>query len=222
MASRVLSSSVATKVLIGITGISLFLYLLVHIVGNLLVFRGPEFFNAYAHTMAGNPLIQVIEVGLVLVFLIHVVKTVRMVLANRAARPIAYARKERAGGRSRKTLASTTMILSGLWLLLFIVGHVYVFKFQPGYELADGSSDLYRLEMDNFANPLVVGFYVLSMLVVGSHLSHGISSATQSLGAHHSTLTPKILVAGKVIAALLAAGFILIALWAHFVGGVQA
>ena len=60
------------------------------------------------------------------------------------------------------------------------------------------------------------------MVIVGMHLSHGISSAFQSLGLDHPTWTPRILMAGKLVAALIAAGFILIALWAHFVGGVQA
>ena len=72
--------------------------------------------------------------------------------------------------------------------------------------------------MENFANPLMVGFYVLSMVVVGSHLWHGISSAFQSLGADHPRWTPRLLAAGKVVAVLIAGGFIVIALWAHFVG----
>ena len=128
-------------------------------------------------------------------------------------------RKKPAGPPSRKTFSSTTMILSGLWLLAFLVIHVKTFKYGPEYESAvAGVRDLYRLEMENFANPLVVGFYVLSMLVVGSHLWHGVSSAFQSLGADHETWTPRILVFGKLMAVLIASGFIVIALWAHFAG----
>ena len=73
--------------------------------------------------------------------------------------------------------------------------------------------------MENFANPLTVGFYVISMVVVGSHLWHGISSSLQSLGLDHPRWTPRVLTAGKVIAASIAVGFMVIALWAHFVGG---
>ena len=72
--------------------------------------------------------------------------------------------------------------------------------------------------MENFANPLLVVFYVLSMLVVGSHLWHGIASAFQSLGADQPRWTPRVLTAGKLFAVLIAAGFIVIALWAHFLG----
>ena len=81
-----------------------------------------------------------------------------------------------------------------------------------------GIRDLYRLEMENFASPLTVGFYVLSMLVVGSHLWHGIGSGVQSLGADLPRWTPRLLVASRAIAALIAGGFIVIALCAHFAG----
>lgn len=222
MASRPLGSSVGTKLLVGITGLFLFIYLLVHIAGNLVVFAGPDTFNHYAGTLAANPLILVIEVVLVAGFLVHVVKAVGMTLRNRKARPVAYVVKKPAGGRSRKSFASTTMILSGIWLLVFLVLHVYGFKFAPAPVTAEGHRDLYALEMLYFSNPGVVGFYVLTMVVVGSHLFHGISSAFQSLGLDHPTWTPRILALGKVAAFLIAALFILIALWAYVTGGVQA
>jgi succinate dehydrogenase / fumarate reductase cytochrome b subunit len=216
--SRVFNSSVGTKILIGITGLAVFFYLVIHVAGNLLVFLGPAFFNKYAFTLESNPLIPVIEIGLLLIFLIHVYKTVRMTLANRQARPVSYARKNYAGAPSRKSLASSTMIFSGLWLLLFVVIHVKAFRYGTEYEWPAGGRDLYRLEMENFRNPLVVGFYVLSMIVVGSHLWHGISSGFQSLGIDRPGWTRIILPAGKVVAVLIAGSFIVIALWAHFAG----
>jgi succinate dehydrogenase / fumarate reductase cytochrome b subunit len=218
---RAFDSSVGSKLLIGLTGLALFLYLITHIAGNVLVFLGADTFNAYAHTLASNPLIPVIEVGLVLVFLLHVFKTVKMVLRNKAARPVAYAVKKPAGGPSRKTLASSTMIFSGLWLLVFVVLHVQAFRYGVDYETASGVRDLYRVEMETFANPLTVAFYVLTMLIVGSHLWHGAASALQSLGADHPRFTPAILALGKTAAVVIAGGFIVIALWAHFVGGTR-
>lgn len=222
MASRrgVFASSVGTKILVGVTGLALFLYLLTHIAGNALVFFGPTVFNGYSHMLLSNPLIPVIEVGLALIFLVHIFKTVKMFLGNQQARPVAYARKKYAGAPSRKTFSSSTMILSGLWLLLFVLIHVKQFKYGPEYvDQATGIRDLYRLEMENFANPLLVAFYVLSMAVVGSHLWHGVASACQSVGASHSTWTPRLLVAGKVAAAVIAGAFMVIALWAHVRGG---
>jgi succinate dehydrogenase / fumarate reductase cytochrome b subunit len=221
MSSRigVFSSSVGTKILIGVTGVALFLYLVIHIAGNLIVFLGPAAFNRYAFVMEyGNPLLPVIEIGLLLIFLLHVYKTVTMFLANQQARPVAYVKKKYAGKPSRKSFASSTMIVSGLWLLLFIIIHVKAFRFSPEYPWPAGGRDLYRQEMENFINPLTAGFYVLSMVVVGSHLWHGIASAFQSLGADHPKWTPRLLTTGKVVAVLMAGGFIVIALWAHFVG----
>jgi succinate dehydrogenase / fumarate reductase cytochrome b subunit len=89
------------------------------------------------------------------------------------------------------------------------------------YEYSDGVPDLYRLEMDNFRNPLVVAFYVISMVLVGSHLWHGVASGFQSLGADDSRITPWLLKGGKFAAVAIAGGFIVITLWAHFVGGGQ-
>jgi succinate dehydrogenase / fumarate reductase cytochrome b subunit len=218
MASRTpfFSSSVGTKVLIGITGFALFLYLVIHIAGNLLVFFGPAVFNQYAYMMEDrNPLLPVIELLLLAVFLVHIYKTVRMFLSNQSARPVRYAQKKPAGRPSRKSLASSTMIVSGVWLLAFLIVHVKAFRFSPTYPWGDGGRDLFRQEMENLSNPFVAGFYVLSMIVVGSHLWHGISSALQSLGLDHPRWTPRVLMAGKVFAAAIAGAFIVIAVWVY-------
>src|SRR5471030_2687221 len=207
MASRqgIFSSSVGTKILIGLTGVLLFLYLLIHIAGNLVVFLGPAAFNTYAFTLESNPILPLIELILLSWFVIHIYKTVRMFLSNHSARPV----------------ASSKMIFSGLWLLVFLLVHVKAFHDGWGnqYEWPAGGRDLYKQEMETFQNPLMVGFYVISMLVVGSHLWHGASSAFQSLGVDKPAWTRVMLPAGKVIAVLIAGGFIVIALWAHFAGG---
>jgi succinate dehydrogenase / fumarate reductase cytochrome b subunit len=212
------SSSVGTKIVIGLTGIALFLYLLIHIAGNLVVFLGPAAYNKYAYTLEGSPLLPIIEIGLLLLFLIHIYKTVRMFIGNQRTRPVGYAQKKTAGRPSRKTFASSTMIISGLWLVAFLIIHVKTFRFGVEQEWPAGGRDLYLLEMQAFTNPLVVGFYVISMVVVGSHLWHGVSSAFQSLGLDQPAWTRFILPAGKTVAVLIAGGFIVIALWAHFAG----
>jgi succinate dehydrogenase / fumarate reductase cytochrome b subunit len=154
------------------------------------------------------------------VFVIHIYKTIRMFFGNQQTRPVGYAQKRRAGPPSRKSFASSTMIVSGLWLLAFLIIHVRAFHDGWGteYEWPAGGRDLYRQEMETFANPLMVGFYVLSMVVVGSHLWHGVSSGFQSLGLDTPAWTRFIRPAGKVLAVLIAGGFIVIALWAHFNG----
>ena len=220
MASRsgLFSSSVGTKILIGISGVALVLYLLIHIAGNMVVFLGPAAYNRYAYVLEGSPFLPIIEIALLLVFVIHIFKTVRMYLANRRLRPVGYAQKKSAGAPSRKTFASSTMIISDLWLLAFLIVHVKTFRFGIEEEWPAGGRNLYLLEMQAFTNPLVVAFYVISMVVVGSHLWHGVSSAFQSLGLDKPAWTRFILPAGKILAVLIAGGFIVIAIWAHING----
>jgi succinate dehydrogenase / fumarate reductase cytochrome b subunit len=217
---RVFSSSVWTKILIGLTGVALFTYLVIHIAGNLVVFFGPDAFNRYAYVMeVRNPLLPIIEILLLLVFLVHIYKTIRMYIDNRAARPVKYVKKKWAGNPSRKSIASSTMIVSGLWLLAFLIIHVKAFRFSPEYEWPAGGRDLYRQEMENLSNPFMAGFYVLSMVVVGSHLWHGFSSAFQSLGVDHPRVTPLLTAAGKVFAVAIAGGFMVIAVWVYLHSG---
>lgn len=205
---RLFSSSVGTKLVIGLTGLLLFAYLILHLVGNAAIFLGQETFNEYSHTLISNPLIVPIEIGLLLVFVIHIYKTVTMWTKNRRARPIAYAKKELAGHTSRKGLASSTMIFSGLLIAIFVVIHVKQFKYGSFY-LVEGSEavrDLYRTEIEVFNQPLWVAFYVISTLVVGLHLRHGIASGLQSLGLDHPRYTRRITTWGLVLAIGIAGG----------------
>jgi succinate dehydrogenase / fumarate reductase cytochrome b subunit len=219
---RVFSSSVGTKIVIGLSGLLLIIYLLIHVGGNLLVFFGPRVFNTYAYNMeVRNPTLPLIEIALLILFLIHIFKTIRMYLANAAARPVSYVKKERAGYTSRKSLASSTMIFGGLWIVVFLIIHVKAFRFSPEIEWPGGGRNLYQQEMAVFANPLMVAFYIVSMLVVGSHLWHGTSSAFQSIGMTHPRWTPRLIVAGKVLAVLVAGAFIVIAVWAYTQNGGQ-
>lgn len=214
---RVFSSSVGTKLLIGLTGLALFVYLITHLAGNAIIFFGQDAFNAYAHTLISNPLIIVVEIGLLLIFLIHIYKTVAMWMANQAARPVRYASKERAGHTSRKSLASSTMIVSGLLTLLFVLIHVKQFKYGSFY-LVEGSEavrDLYRTEIEVFNQPGWVAFYVICTLVVGLHLRHGIASGFQSLGLDHPKYTRRLVVWGVIGAIVIAGGLATIPVWVY-------
>jgi succinate dehydrogenase / fumarate reductase cytochrome b subunit len=213
-----LSSSVGEKLLIALTGLALFLYLVIHLAGNSLLLLGPETFNGYAHALISNPLIYPAEIGLLAIFVLHVWKTVVMWWHNRQARPAGYHAKTWAGGPSRKSVASTTMIYTGLLTALFVVLHVWNFKYGPAGEVA-GERDLYGLVMRFFSSPLNVAFYEVCLVFLGLHLWHGFSSAFDSLGANHPVYTPRVVAVGKVVAVVIAGGFFLIPLWALFTGG---
>jgi succinate dehydrogenase / fumarate reductase cytochrome b subunit len=214
-----LRSLITTKLIIGVTGILLFAYLILHIAGNLMVFLGRDTFNSYSHALISNPLVVPVEIGLVVVFLIHLFKAIRMTFQNQSARPAKYAKKTWAGGASQKSLASSSMILTGLAILIFVPIHVKTFKYGAVYEVGDGVRDLYRMEVENFSSPLAVAFYVVMMTVVGLHLWHGVASSFQSIGLNGPRFTPLIRTIGKVSAVVIAGGFIVITLWVFLVGG---
>jgi succinate dehydrogenase / fumarate reductase, cytochrome b subunit len=205
---RAFSSSIGTKLLIGLTGLALFAYLILHLAGNALVFAGPEIFNEYSHRLISNPLIIPIEIGLLLIFLLHIYQTAAMWLRNKEARPIGYHDKRPARHTSRKSVASSTMIVSGLITLLFVIVHVKQFKFGAFYQVAGNSAirDLYRTEIEVFTHPAWVGFYVICTLIVGLHLRHGIASAFQSIGLDHPVYTRRLTVLGIVFAIIIGGG----------------
>lgn len=210
------SSSVGTKVLIAVTGLLLFAYLILHLAGNLLVLLGPEIFNEYSHKLISNPLVIPAEIGLLAVFVLHIYKTVRMYLQNQQARPERYAVKKWAGHTSRKSVGSSTMIVSGLLTLIFVVIHLQQFKFGTWYTTADAAvRDLYRTEIEVFQKPVWAGFYVVFMGLIFLHLRHGIASAFQSLGASE-TFGKRMLKVGLAAALIIAGGFAVIPIVVYF------
>jgi succinate dehydrogenase / fumarate reductase cytochrome b subunit len=132
---------------------------------------------------------------------------------------VAYARKEWAGGPSRKSWGSSTMILSGIITFAFVVLHLRAFKFGAWYEAAGGVRDLYRLQMEIFSSPAYVAFYCVAMVFIGFHLWHGAASAAQSLGVDHPRYTPKILWIGRALAVLIAGGFFFLPIYTYLMGG---
>jgi succinate dehydrogenase / fumarate reductase cytochrome b subunit len=135
---------------------------------------------------------------------------------NCAARPSAYEQKAWAGYTSRKSVASTTMIWSGVATLVFVIIHLAHIKYGTWYQIGDPPiRDLYRTEVEVFSSPIWVAVYVAAMVLIGFHLRHGIASAFQSLGANHPVYTKRLVVAGTVIAVLIAGGFAVIPIWVY-------
>jgi succinate dehydrogenase / fumarate reductase cytochrome b subunit len=207
---KAFSSSIGSKFLIAFTGLSLVVFLIAHLAGNLLFIAGPDAFNDYGHKLISNPLVYVAEFGLLAVFVLHIFKTVGMLAGSYSARPQGYAKKKWAkskNDRSRKSVSSSTMILTGTITLLFVVTHLVTFKFGAYYETPAGIRDLYRLQMAVFSNPGYVAFYIVAMGVIVFHLWHGTSSAVQSFGIDSPTWTPRVKWLGRGLAVVLGLGF---------------
>jgi succinate dehydrogenase / fumarate reductase cytochrome b subunit len=212
-----LSSTVARKFIAGLTGVLLIAYLVLHLVGNLTLFAGPRLFNLYAHTLESlGPFLIVIEVLLAALFALHAAIGIWVFLEKRHARPEGYAVTATRGEPSRQTMASRSMIITGIVLLVFIPIHVWMFKFRPTpITLINGheARDLYALVLAAFKQPAIAWGYAIVMGTVGFHLRHGFWSAFQSMGALNPRLLPVFYGLGLVVALILAGGFVLLPLW---------
>lgn len=220
-AQKAFSSSIGSKFLIAFTGISLLVFLIAHLAGNLLFIAGPDAFNEYSHALISNPLVYVAEAGLLGVFVLHIIKTVGLVAGSYAARPQGYAKRQWAktkNARSRKSIASSTMIVTGTIMLLFVVTHLATFKFGAYYETSEGIRDLYRLQLAVFSNPGYVAFYLVAMGVIVFHLWHGVTSALQSFGVNSPTWSPRLQLVGRGLAVLLGLGFAILPIYTFFIG----
>lgn len=179
-------SSVGKKYVMALTGLGLWLFVIIHMLGNLQVFLPPSAINNYAHTLKANPVILWgARAGLLAIVALHITAAIQLAHANRRARPIGYA----AGKPVESTFAQRTIVISGLVILAFIVFHLshFTIGFVDPQLLAfrdpeTGYHDVHRMIVAGFSNCYVAGFYILSMGLLMLHLSHGISSIFQSLG----------------------------------------
>jgi succinate dehydrogenase / fumarate reductase cytochrome b subunit len=212
------TSAIGRKIAMGLTGLLLIGFLVTHMSANLLVIFDADAYNAYSEKLLSNPLIYLAEAALVLFFVSHLVLGIVVQLRNRAARPEAYGLKNRAGGTSRKSLASTTMILSGIVMLVFVPLHIVTFKFGPHYDWAahEGARDLHRLVIEIFHKPAYVIWYLIALPILGAHAWHGFGSAFESLGVHYR---PWLAGFGRALAVLLTVGFAMVPIYVYFFTG---
>lgn len=214
------SSSIGKKQIMGVTGLLLCGFLVGHLLGNLTLLVGPDAFNKYAHTLTSNPLIYGAEFVLGVIFLSHIIMAVRLILENRAARPVPYHTYKKSGRGG--TLASATMPVTGIIALVFLVFHILGLKFGTYYSTTLNGveiRDLYRTTMEYFQNPLHVIGYIIAMVALGFHTSHGFWSAFQSLGLNHPKYMPKIQCASKLFGLVVAIGFSGLAIFCFIKGG---
>jgi succinate dehydrogenase / fumarate reductase, cytochrome b subunit len=180
------SSTIGRKQVMAAAGLGLCLFVLGHVSGNFLLFVGPEAYNQYGHKLTSNPLIYVVEAGLIGIFLFHAVAGLLVTIRNRSARVGSYAKP---GTGDKKTgLNTKTLWWQGVVILGFVVLHLLTFKFGTHYEVTYGAEtirDLYKLVYEVFQSPVYVVGYVICVLILAIHLSHGLKSSLQTLGFHH-------------------------------------
>ncbi|GAA3966363.1 succinate dehydrogenase cytochrome b subunit [Pedobacter ginsengiterrae] len=185
-----LSSSIGKKFIMGITGLFLISFLIVHCGINALIFinDGGLTFNVGAHFMATNWIIRAGEIVLFIGLLAHIFQALRLTLQNQKARPVKYAVND---GKANSKWYSRSMGLLGTLLLIFLVVHLkdfWVVSRFTGIPTVDanGHEDLYAVMREKFQDPVRVAVYILAMISLCYHLLHGFASAFQTMGWNHS------------------------------------
>ncbi|MCM2354173.1 MAG: succinate dehydrogenase cytochrome b subunit [Pseudobdellovibrio sp.] len=177
-------STVGRKYIMGISGLVWMGFVLSHMAGNMLILVSPDLYNAYGHAIVSNkPLLYGAESVLVLALIVHVTTAISLTIENRKAKGSRYAVS--ASGEKASTLASRTMGMQGSVVLAFIILHLATFKYGTHYDtVVNGVQmrDLHRLIGEVFQQPGYVLWYVVALILLMFHLSHGASSIFQSFG----------------------------------------
>jgi succinate dehydrogenase / fumarate reductase cytochrome b subunit len=202
--SRFYDSTIGKKAVMAVTGLIMFGFLVGHMLGNLQVFLGRDVMNHYAESLHANmPLLWGVRIVLLLSIVLHTWAAIQLTAVKAAARPVGYAKP----GNVQGSLASRTMMLSGPVIALFVIAHLL--------HLTTGTihPDFHELKayenvIAGFSNPVASILYIVAMVLVATHLSHGIWSMFQSVGFSHPRYTPLIKKFSAVFSWLLIAGFI--------------
>jgi len=202
--TRFYESTIGKKAIMAVTGLVLFGFLIAHMLGNLQIFLGSAVMNHYAETLHANlPLLWTVRIVLLVSVILHIWASIQLSMIKKEARPVAYVKRANVSS----SWASRTMMLSGPIIAAFVVFHLL--------HLTTGTVHPNFVPLHAYEN-LINGFlvvpsaivYIVAMVLIGFHLSHGIWSMFQSVGFSHPRYTPKIKKFAAVFAWILIAGFI--------------
>jgi succinate dehydrogenase / fumarate reductase cytochrome b subunit len=199
------SSSIGKKITVGLTGVLLCTYLIVHLAGNLLLFKndGGAAFDAYAEILPSLLIIRIIEIGLFAVFILHIVTGLIFWLRNRRARPDSYAVNRR---NESSDPFSRMMFLTGSIVFIFLVVHMRTFWVTARFQHEQYPS-MYSTVVGAFSDPVYSLFYVVAMVLLAFHLRHGFQSALQTFGLRNMRYAGLIDLAGAFFWLLIPVGF---------------
>jgi succinate dehydrogenase / fumarate reductase cytochrome b subunit len=217
-ALRFYQAAAGKKIVMGITGLIGIGFVIGHMAGNLLAFRGPDAINAYSRFLRSTgELLWIVRIVLIVAVILHVIAAVQLTLQNRAARPLGYVNRK----PQVSTWASRTMRVGGVLLLIFIPLHILHFTtgtIQPAGSFSD--TDVFANVVSSFQIWWVTLAYVVVMVALGLHLYHGAWSSVRSLGLSQPSRDPLHRTVALAVAAIVWAGFtaIPIAVYAGIIG----
>lgn len=221
-----LKSSIGKKFAMALSALFLIVFLLQHLVINLLSMVYPDGFNEVSAFMSANPIVQfVMQPILLLGVVYHFVMGFVLEIQNKKARgPVAYAKYN---GAANASWVSRNMIISGAVILLFLLVHLWQFwvpTINAHYVNVDPNFGEGNFFMDHvnhvFTSAVTLVLYVVAFVFLSLHLQHGFASAFQSIGARHPKYTPCLVAFGKWYSILVPALFIVIAVY-HFVNNLS-
>ena len=179
---KFLFSSLGKKIQVAITGILLSTFLVFHLINNLVLFTGPDNFNQMVSVLESiKPIIRIMEFGLLIIIVTHVVNAIYLTVSNKRAASNRYT-----GSSETSSLNSRTMIISGITILLFFIIHLrYIWYTYQAHLFADNETYydvLLRDELGYLGHTPTAIFYIIAILFIASHLKHGIQSALKTFG----------------------------------------
>ncbi len=201
--SNFMTSSLGKKYLMGLTGLFLISFLVVHVSLNATIFANDHgiMFNDGANFMAHNIVIRIVEIGLFLGLILHVVQAYLLTIQNNKARPIKYAMND---GKANSKWYSRSMAILGTLLLLFLIVHLGNFWVPTKQAVFAGEEhNTFENLKAVFSQWYFVVIYLLGVISLGYHLLHGFQSAFQTLGLNHRKYTPAIKIAGAAFSIII-------------------
>ena len=213
-------SAVGKKIITGITGFGLTLFVLFHMIGNWVFLSDRQAYNQLAHWIDSlSFLLYAVELILLAAVIFHIVVGISIRLQARRSRPEAYSQLKSAGNPSKQSLSSRSMAITGVIVLLFLVWHLWSFKFGKYYATTINGiamRDLSQLVSEKFHNPVYAFGYTGAIALLGIHLRHGIWSAGQSLGVLSGGISSQFYKISWFLAIVIAIGFIVLPLSVYF------
>lgn len=213
----IFNTTIGKKLLVASTGLMVCLFLVFHLINNLIIFTGPENFNQLVAALEKiKPLIRIMEILLVIIFFTHIYNSLLLTIESRRSRNDSYIKLS----SSSSTIYSRTMFFSGSILFIFIVTHLSTIWFN--FQNIDDHDKYYYLVTESvygFGNIFITILYLLSMILLGFHLRHGFQSAFKTLGVQNSKFDKILNVVSIFFWFLIPLGFFSIAFWFGILDG---
>ncbi len=179
-------SSIGRKQLMGVAGLALCGFVFTHALGNYLIFFGAEAYNSYSHSLVSMPIFPIVELGLLGVFLIHLILAIVVSIYNKKSKPLTYAKSPR--GKRGTSILHSSLFWQGMIVLVFIIMHLATLRFgEESYIVYSGVKmhDMFAMVGAYLKQSFFALFYIVSICILGFHLAHGLQASLKTFGIYH-------------------------------------